>query len=339
MLLKRWLSLSLCLAVSCVFVASLTGAQGGDEAKLEWKAFNDKDKSFYQELKSKTTQSMKVQGQEIIQDQNQTFLIKWTAKNKDEKGWTAEQQIEGVKLDIDIGGNKIKYDSTEPNPPNNPMTDFFKAMLGMQLTYTVKAADMSVDKIDGREEFVKKLAGTNPQMEPLLKNILSEAALKQMAEPTWGILDKGDATRKKGDTWNSKRTLDLGAIGTYETTYTYTLDSVADKIANIKITANLTYQAPKGPQGGLPFQIKSAELSSKEGTGTAKFNLEKGRFDEVNMKMKLTGKLTIVVSTQETEVQLDQTQEAISRTFDQKPTEWDKGGAPAAAKKDDQTKK
>src|SRR5688572_1518749 len=49
-------------------------AGGGDT--LEWKAF-EKGKEFYQELTTKTTQTMKVMGQEVQQTQEQTFYIQW----------------------------------------------------------------------------------------------------------------------------------------------------------------------------------------------------------------------------------------------------------------------
>ena len=62
-----------------------------------------------------------------------------------------------------------------------------KALVGSEFTLTV-SADGKVTKVDGREDFVKKLTSANPQMGPLLQQILSDDALKQMADPTFAAV-------------------------------------------------------------------------------------------------------------------------------------------------------
>ena len=129
---------------------------------------------------------MKVMGQDISQKQSQTFYLKWTAEDKTKDGnYVVTQEIIGLKMSINIGGTPIAYDSTEEKQSANPMSDFFKTLVGMKLKLTV-SPKMEVVSIEGQDEFVKKLSATNPQMESLLKTILSPDALKQMAEPTWG---------------------------------------------------------------------------------------------------------------------------------------------------------
>src|SRR2546429_403395 len=85
------------------------------------------------------------------------------AGEKDKDGnFVVEQQVVGVKMKIDIGGNKIEFDSTLPEAkqPKNPMTDFFNALMKQKLTFTITPG-MEVKKIDGREEFIKSLSETN----------------------------------------------------------------------------------------------------------------------------------------------------------------------------------
>jgi len=325
MLVKRlsWAFLGLVGVIALVGTAL---AQGEGDAKMAWKAFDTKGQTFYQELETNTVQNMKVQGVDVQQDQKQTFLIAWTPLDKDKDGrYVVEQQIIGVKMDIDIGGNKMRYDSTEATIPSNPLTDFFKALEGSKLTLTIDPKDMSVVNIEGRNDFIKKLGGSSPQMDKLLQNILSDAALKQMAEPTWGALPTKAV--KKGDTWDRSTSMDLGPIGKYETKSKYTLDTVDAKQGKIDITTTVTYQPPVAGAGAkkeLPFTIKSAELASKDGTGTALFNVEKGRFDQITTKMKISGKLVIDVSNMDTEVALDQTQSSVSKTSETKPATWEK---------------
>ncbi len=283
-----------------------------EEAKWEWKAFA-KGNVFYQELKTETNQIMTVMGQKVTQTQEQTFYIEWTGLEPKDGNLVVQQKIKGVKMKIDIGGVNIAYDSMDDKQPNNPMTDFFKKLQEADLKITIDPKEMKVKSIQGHDELIKKLGVTNPQMEPLLKSILSEEALKQMAEPTWGAFPT--TAKKKGEDWKKTSILDLGPIGKYETTYKYTYEG-GDKV---KIEADLTYKAPT-EKAGLPFQIKSASLKSKEGTGSATFDKAKGRFESSSMKMKLEGTLLIEVGGMETSVELTQDQTATVKTLDQDPT-------------------
>lgn len=291
----------------------------GDENKLEFKAFNEGAKPFYQTLKTTTKQTMTVMSQEVIQKQEQTFYIQWTPKTEKGGDLTVQQKIIGVNMKIDIGGNKIAYDSTEEKPGNNPMKEFFEALKTLELTLVLDPTSLAVKDVKGRDDFVKKLTDTNPQMTSLLQNILSKEAIMKMAQPTWAAIP--NAAKKKGDTWSDKSVLDLGAIGKYNTDFKYTYegrDKSKDKIA---VAASLSYEAPGTDKKGLPFTIlkDGTTLSSSEGTGSVLFDPEKGRIESSNMKMVLSGKLNIEVGNQKTEVTLSQEQTSEMTTSDVSP--------------------
>jgi hypothetical protein len=286
--------------------------------KLPFKAF-EAGKAFYTEQKTTTEQVMQVMQQKVTQKQTQTFVIEWTPKAADKDGnWVVEQKIVGVKLDIDIGGNKISYDSTAKNP-KNPMTDFFEQMTKQTLTFTI-APDLTVKKVEGRDNFIKGLQDINPQMKSLLNAILSEKALTKMAEPTWYAYPPGGVFPKDGK-WSKTSDLDLGPIGKYDTTFNFTYKGTDKDKAKIDIATTLKYTAPSD-KGGLPFVIKDAKLSSESGTGEAIFDVAKGRFDSSTLKMKLVGDLTIEVGNMTTTVSLTQDQTATSTTHDALPAEW-----------------
>jgi len=232
--------------------------------------------------------------------------------------YVVSQKIIGVKMTIDIGGNKIAYDSTEQNAPQNPMTDFFKALTQAELKLTINKNTMEVSDVEGADSLIEKLGGTNTQLLPLLKSILSKDALKQMAEPTWGAFPTKEV--KTGGTWSKDSRLDLGGIGIYKTKYTYTLQNEDAKQATVKIDAKLSYEAPNDKKG-LPFAIKSAKLDSSEGTGTATFDKVKGRIETSNIKMKLEGELDIEISNMSTKVALVQEQESSVKTMDSNPVQ------------------
>ncbi len=279
-------------------------------------------KPLYGELTTDTKQTMQVMGTEITQNQKQTFIFSWTPQEQKNGNWILKQKIEGVKMDIEIGGNKITFDSTKDTGTSNPLSDFFKALVGSEFTITLNPK-LEVTDIKGRQNFVNKLIQANPQMEPLLKQILSERALKQMTDSTFAILktgDKGPEPVKKGDRWTRKSELDMGPVGKYRTTYRYTYDGKEGKLDRIKVDTSLTYQAPgKDSPGGLPFQIKKADLTSKDGTGTLWFDRHKGRLDHGELRLRLSGKLAIEIGGMTTEVELHQEQRTTIRFQDSNP--------------------
>lgn len=288
--------------------------------KLPFNAFNP-GKTFYQEQMTKTKQTMTVMGQKVEQKQNQTFMIQWTPKEKDKDGnYVVVQKIVGVKMEIDIGGNKISYDSTLKNP-KNPMTDFFEALMKEELTFNI-TPELTVKSVEGRDKFVKNLIDINPQMAGLLKAILSDSALKKMAEPTWWAYPAGGIVAKD-QKWTKDATLELGPIGNYKTDFTFTYKGEKAGKDTIGISTKLTYTAPAlDKTGGLPFVIQKADLKGDNGEGVAVFDRTKGRFESTKMKMDLNGTITIDVGNMTTTVTLDQNQDASSVTRDELPADW-----------------
>jgi Family of unknown function (DUF6263) len=296
--------------------AKETPADGG-KVSLKWKL--EKGKSFYQKMTTKTDQNMKILNSEPKQTQNQTFYFSWTPVEQKGDEWTIKQKIEGVTMEIDIGGTKINYDSTKDTTANNPLGEFFKALVGSEFTVTLNTKDQKVTKIEGREEFVKKLGQANPNMQALLGQILSEQSLREMAEPTFASVPNKEVA--KGDKWTKENTLDMGPIGKYTNNYTYTFEGPEGKLDKIKVDATLKYVPPdeKSSAAGLPFKIKSADLKSTGGSGSVMFDPEKGRVDRSNFKLDLNGDLNIEIGGQTTKVELKQTQETTVETSDTNP--------------------
>lgn len=299
-------------------------AAGQDKgAVLKWKF--EKDKPFYQEMTTTTQQTMKVMNSDVTQNQSQTFYFSWTPTGQDKDGnWTLKQKIEGVKMSIDIGGNKIEYDSTKDSAAaNNPLSDFFKQLVGSEFKLTIDKDTLKVKDISGRTEFIKKLAQANPQMEPLLNQILSDQALKEMADPTFAAVPNKDVS--KGATWTRDSKLNMGPIGSYDNTYKYTYEGKDDKQKNldrIKVDTTLKYTPPAEAQGAtnpLPFKIKSANLTSSDAGGTILFNQDKGRIESSDLSLTLKGELSIEIGGTTTKVDLNQKQTTKVTTTDTQP--------------------
>jgi hypothetical protein len=304
-------------AIALTF-ALLGPARAADDGpvRLEWKF--EANKTFYQTMTTDTTQKMKVMGMQVDQAQNQTFVFRWTALERTADGaWTVRQKIEAVKMHIEIGGNTIEYDSINPKKGDNPLADFFKALVGAEFKMKIDK-DLRVTKIEGRDEFVKKLSEVIPAMKPLLEQILSDDALKQMSDPTFAAVPNKEV--RKGETWMKESKLSMGPIGTYSTKYTYTYNGADGDRAKIGVKAKMTYAAPEKKGGdALPFKIVKAELKASDASGTLLFDTRKGRVEKSDMKLKLTSTMTIEIGGMETEVDLDQAQTTTVATSDENP--------------------
>ena len=309
--------------VFAVLIAAAAAPAYGQDVELAWKFA--KDAKFSQTMKTKTSQTMKLMGQDVRQDQDQEFVFTWTVKDVNDKAVVLEQKIDSVNMTITIGTNKISYNSKDTNASENPLSTFFRPLIGSSFTVTLNPNTMKVEKVDGREEFVKKLTEANPQMAALLKVILSDDQLKQMAEPPFMVTpDKGKKV-KPGDTWTRESKLVMGPIGSYDAKYIYTykgpekltLDGKEGTYEKIEMKTELTYKPPdpKEPTT-LPFKIEGGSLKATEATGTIYFDKDKGRVVKTDMKVKLEGKLNISVADQKADVELTQTQDTTTLTAD-----------------------
>jgi hypothetical protein len=306
------------LAVAILAVAATSAVDAQDKVNLAWKL--EKDKPFYQELTTTSNQSIKVMGQEVTQKQTQTFYFSYTPNAVDSNGnWTVTQKVEGVKITVDINNQPFSYDSTSTAATQtSPLSEYFKQLIGAEFKLTIDKT-MKVTKVDNRDEFLRKLGSSSTAMEPLLKKILNDDALKQMADPTFGMMPNKEVT--KGETWKKESKLSLGPIGGYNNTYTFTYDGKDPKDANIaiiKVDTKLNYESPTEAEG-LPFKITSANLTSKNAGGTIKFDIAKGRLVESDLKLQLEGTLEIQIGGTTTKVELKQESTTLVKGTDTNP--------------------
>lgn len=315
---RRWIGPSvLLIGLICVSF----GLHGQE---IEWKAFKQEGKPFYQKIETDTVQDLTVAEMKFKQKQKQTFMMKWTPKGEKDGKLIIEQEIIGVKMDLDIGGNKISYDPTDETPAKNPMTQFFKALQTKgKFTLHVDKKTHKVEKVEGLKELINELSTVNKSFEPVLKQILSEKTVETLAEPVFGMIPP-DGTIPKEKKWEGeKTTLSMGPLGTYITKNSYTLEPDDNKnLLKIKVETDLTYEKPKDTTGGLPFKIKDGKLKTDKSEGTILFDKDKGRIQSSKLHVELSGTLTVEISGTETKVDLTQTQDVTVETYDENP--WEK---------------
>lgn len=283
---------------------------------LKWKFV--KDRPFYQVLTTQTDQQLKVMGNDVNQTQKQTYYFRWTPSKQTGAVWELKQKIEGVTMDIDIGQQRIHYDSTARDAPGDPLSKFFQALVGTEFTVTLDTAAMKVTRLSGREEFFKKMSEGHPERGNLLENILSDSALKEMAEPFFAALPHKKVS--VGEKWQRARTIDLGPVGKWENNCTYTYEGLDGKLDKIKVAPKLKYQEPPNQGGaGLPFKITKAELKDGETGGILLYDRNSERVASLEWYHEMMGKMVIDIGGQATEVELTQKQKATAKFTDANP--------------------
>jgi hypothetical protein len=302
----------------CAVLVAGVSAQDKTTFKLDLK----KDQAFYQKMETKVTQVIKVQGQDLTQNQSSTFFFKWTPEKQEGEKWTLKQKVEGLIMSIDISGNPIVYDSTKKDAAGssgNPgLMDFFKNLEGTEFTVVWNEKTAKVESVGGKDELVKKLGSGSQQMDSLLKKIMTDDAVKQMADPTYGLMP--DQPKGVNETWEKKQTLGLGPIGSYEITYKFThkgKDPTQKDFDRIEVNTSLKYNPPTENTEGLLFKIKAGTLTSENPEpGVILYNPKVGRIEKATIKLKLKGELTVTIGQTDTKVELSQEQTTTIETSD-----------------------
>jgi hypothetical protein len=277
-------------------------------------------------MSTEVQQTIKVQGgADLVQKHKQTFYFKWTPVSLTGDKWTVKQTVEGAKMTIDIAGNPVEYDSTNPTATgsgSNPnLADLFGKLVGSEFTVTI-GKNGTVEKVDGRDEFLKKLGAVNPQMEGILKKMLTDEAMKQMTDPSFGVTPP--AEKAVGESWERKATLNLGPIGTYDVTYKFTYkgkDPVRKELDRVEVVPELVYKAPTEQGEGLLFKIKGGDLKTEAPKPDSKpsfilYNPKTGRIEESSVSIRLKGTLDVTVGGTDTKVEVYQEQTTGVKTGD-----------------------
>lgn len=290
---------------------------------IKWRF--EKDKPFYQEMTTETVQIIKVMDRDVKQTQTQTFSFSWTPTELDEHGnWMLKQKIEGVKISIDIGGEKTEYDSHKQEDANNPLAAFYKALTDAEFNITLDEF-VHVKKVEGRDKFLRKVLAETPNSQTLANAIVSDDAVRGMIEKCLfpevlaGLL-------RPGDSWTRKAKLDMGFLGVCQTTSKYTYAGKEGKLDKIQVETTLAGLPNAVDTPNLAFSIQDGNVKS-EGNGVILFDRAKGRVVRMELEQKMEGELTITLAGADRKVDVVQRQKTIVKTTDEPPFQAIRSGA------------
>jgi RNA polymerase sigma factor (sigma-70 family) len=285
----------------------------GGGVLLAWKFA--KDVPFYEERFTVTDQLIKGADTESRQAQAQKFFFRWLPAEQDEDdNWALRQKVLGVRLDLEIGGNRISYDSTQKNTATSPVAELYQALVGAEWTVTLNKA-LRAEKVEGRDALLKKLSA-NPAVQTLLPEVLGESALRDLAEVPFAALP--EVPVRPGDSWSRKSKTTLSSFGECRKTTTYTYEGKQGALDRIKVDIALKCSPPPGG-GSLPFKVKLGEVTTADGGGVILFDRDKGRVARLDLTLHLKAKLTTVIAGRDTELELVQKQTTVVQTRDTDP--------------------
>jgi hypothetical protein len=304
----------------CIALASTMAAQ--DKQSFGMK-FTKDDKGvwvpYYQKSTTSVSQEIKVQGQDLTQKQESTFFYKWDPIAQEGEKWKVKQTVEGLSIAIDISGNAVTYDSRveeSTGAASNPgLANFFKGLKGTTFTVTLDK-NFRVESVDANDKkaFVAKLSNNNAAMDAMLNKVLTDDALKQMLDPSLGLTP--DQPQAVNGEWQKKTPLNLGAIGTYEVTYSFKYVGKDGEFDKVEVKTALAFSPPKETDGVI-FKIKSGTLTATNPTpGVIRYNAKAGRIQSANVDLKLSGDLVVSIGNTDTNVHIEQTQKTIIETKD-----------------------
>jgi hypothetical protein len=288
---------TLALAVLALAVPSALAA---DAVKLELK-FQEGD-TFYIETTNNTKQTMEFAGMKQESDSESTTVTRFKVLKVDKDATVIEQKIESMKNKTSGG-----------LPGADKIMDSLKGQT-FKLTLNAKG---EVTKLEGYDEFMKKLGSDNDATAKLLKSFMSEDTLKASAAESFAFLP--DKAVNKGDTWKRTQAVPLGPLGNLKGETTYTDKGPGKDGQEITFEQTLAYSPPKEDDAGLPFKITKGEMKAEKASGTMVFDVSKGRLVRTDSTMKMKGSLTFEVAGTSTTLNLELAQNSKSRVSDKSP--------------------
>jgi hypothetical protein len=278
------------------FVAGLLSAPIYAQTPLEWKftkgdAFRLQTVSTINQKMKLLDQAGKPEGKEVRQDIEYTVIMSYKVLDKTQDG--------NVVLETQVESMKFKK-------ANGPLVPDEKVQ-GATFTISLNAK-REVTDLKGYEEFIKKLASEDPTAAKTLPMIITKQALMQSAKEAFGFLPD-----KPAKTWTRDIESPLGPLGNLTIKNAYK-DEGSDTYDNkpvqkISVESTVTYKAPTEAQStGSPFRVVQGDLKSSEGKGTLRFDAAAGRLVVWEQKLKLKGKMSLLISGTKIDAEIDQDQ-------------------------------
>src|SRR5262249_55493567 len=163
----------------------------------------------------------------------QTFYFCWTpTERRPDGGWVLTQRLEGLKMVIDIAGNRTQFDSTRNGIANNALFDFYKGLVGSEFRVTLDRR-FAVRKVEGWEKLPQKQKAAFGYPAPGESGFTAPSWGPVCADVDWFFPALPQEPVRPGDSWARKTNLNLGPLGTYRATHVYTYERREGRLGRV----------------------------------------------------------------------------------------------------------
>ena len=245
-------------------VATPINARGPIEMQMKWQA----GKSYVMRMES--TQTMETrqpnQPQPVKQVQKMTEDYNFSlVRELDNGGWQLQLEFESLAMEVTAGDRKVfSADSTQDSAQDarNPVGARLRKMVGARLQFFINA-NGKVEKMEGYQELVNRVAGDNPKEQAAFRDLVGENSLKQ-----YGSIGEDTTPRrivKLGDSWPIRLEVpdDNGTLNVdLKCTFKNWEQHADRKCMRIKVTGNFSPQAAPNT-ASLPAKIIKGGLSGE----------------------------------------------------------------------------
>lgn len=223
---------------------------------------------------------MSAMGQEFEIKINMSFDMTQTVDTVDTATGNAKikQKIERVKMKMEGGPlGVMEFDSKSDKEPEGPlaaMAGILKAMTDgdIKMTMSNRGQVSDVKMPDKLVEEMKNIGGAAGPG----GNMFSEDQFKNMFNQA-GLLLPKEAPTSGSTSWDQNMDMKMGPIGTMKSTTKYTYAGKSGEFDKIDMKMDMKFEGDPN----APIQMK---LTTKEASGTALFDNNKGRVHEISVK-------------------------------------------------------
>ena len=266
-----------------------TESSGPVEMKIKWVV----GKRYAQQMTMNQTAHMTIPGMDKPMDQAMTMAQDFNMSAMKELpggGTELELKFTGQKVESKMGGKvMMSFDSAQDpqSDTNNPVAPLFRKMIGAHVVYDVDA-DGKVEKVVGMNEFLAQLSGGNPQSEAMMKSMMSEDMIKQLAMRGQGLPEK---PVKIGDHWPVHLEVNAGQVGMLIMDMKYTFKGWqqhgGSKCALLESVGDIATKPGSSTNGPMNVSVESGKLAGSTWYDPAQAMVVDSASDQ-NMTLNIT---------------------------------------------------
>lgn len=252
-------------AIALMFIASISFGQ--KEINLKFNLANGESYDYTMDMNISTKGSVNGQAIDVSNVMTMGYHFAVTGASAGWKKLTST--ISKIAMSVNTGGVNINYDSDKPvdtsDMVNSTMGKILGSMKGGQFTFIMNEKG-DIGYVSGINEMVNRMTNATPDAGPMaagMSNAFNEENFKQNLKQAFGLYPGKPV--KPGDSWTSTTSASNAGVE-MQMNNVYTLESVIDNIANVKVNSKIS-----SPQDSSAKVTTSGTI-----TGTVQYDIPSG---------------------------------------------------------------